>query len=113
MMRSLIPATLLLCCVILAFASSAQTVHKCTCTNFKDCGTNPYHDGLKWCATNEKCKHDILSHSWDYCETRAEAEAGREMCDVYSERGQHSTCSAARAFGLQGNFVLDLVLMAV
>eukprot|EP01043_Picozoa_sp_COSAG02_P059496 COSAG02_NODE_7596_length_2943_cov_4.723980_3_plen_120_part_00 len=87
--------------LLVALANSraaAVTVHGCTCRNLADCDSNrPFRQGLRWCETTEPCtQQDNTQNDWDFCETHVEAQAGREMCDVFAERGFDQRCPENR-----------------
>lgn len=75
--------------------AAAVTAHGCACREFADCDSNrPFRQGLRWCETTEPCTQvqENTQNDWDFCETHAEAQAGREMCDVFAERGFDTRC---------------------
>jgi hypothetical protein len=81
--------------LLLSAASAASvTVHGCVCQNAADCDSNrPYRRGLRWCETTEPCvQQDNEQYDWDFCEAHTDAQAGREMCDVFGERGFDTRC---------------------
>ena len=103
MVRCFFPLALAL---LSAAAAGFKTHHGCTCVDADECSTNGFYAGLRWCRTTSSCTHDVLSHTWDYCESREDVEEGRPMCEVWRERGQHSGCGARSG---PGNWVVEIL----
>lgn len=74
--------------------AAAGTVHGCLCRSLADCDSNrPFRRGLRWCETTEPCvQQDNQEYDWDFCETHEKAQAGRDMCEMFTERGFDTRC---------------------